>query len=182
MHFVVQFEDLSPVQVAYYGLAMIICSYLRALVSYLNIGKSEVVLQFIDTLMYSLNMSSLPDQNIEKSISQGCLLLCMDYPIPDIRIENCNFTALQLSISPSSNSMVEQCSTTPFFKPLTSLTLISFLSYFTLNDALILSYWLGYHDADKGHYLHEEEIGGWKRIKEGYESGKSANSPAISQY
>ena len=85
MHFVVQLEDLPPIQVAYYGLAMvIICSYLRVLVSYLNIGKSEVVLQFIDTLMYSLNMSSLTDQKIEKSISHGCLLLCMGYHIPDI--------------------------------------------------------------------------------------------------
>ena len=50
-----------------------------------------------------------------------------------------------------------------------------------LSQALILSYWLGYHDADRGHYLHEEEIGAWKRIKEAYESGKSANSDAISQ-
>jgi hypothetical protein len=50
-----------------------------------------------------------------------------------------------------------------------------------LSQALILSYWLGYHDADKGHYLHEEEIGAWKRIKEAYESGKSANSGATSQ-
>lgn len=48
-----------------------------------------------------------------------------------------------------------------------------------LSQVLILCYWLGYHDADKSHYLHEEEIGAWKRIKEAYESGNSANSAAI---
>jgi hypothetical protein len=50
-----------------------------------------------------------------------------------------------------------------------------------LSQALILSYWLGYHDADKGHYLQEEEIGAWKRINEAYENGKLANFAALSQ-
>jgi hypothetical protein len=37
-----------------------------------------------------------------------------------------------------------------------------------LSMTLILCYWLGFHDADKGHELQSEEeggIGAWKRIK-----------------
>jgi hypothetical protein len=44
-----------------------------------------------------------------------------------------------------------------------------------LSQVLVVSYWLGYHDADKGHYLHDEEIGAWKRIKAAYETGKAAH-------
>ena len=44
-----------------------------------------------------------------------------------------------------------------------------------LAQALTVSYWLGYHDVDKGHYLHDEAIGAKKRIIEAYESGKAAN-------
>ena len=43
-----------------------------------------------------------------------------------------------------------------------------------LSQALILSYWLGYHDEDKGHYLHEEEIAAWRRINDAYKKGKNA--------
>lgn len=44
-----------------------------------------------------------------------------------------------------------------------------------LSQMLVVSYWLGYLDADKSHYLHEEEVGALKRIKDAYESGKAAN-------
>jgi hypothetical protein len=44
---------------------------------------------------------------------------------------------------------------------------------------LILCYWLGYHDADKGHELQKKEdegIGARNRIENAYDSGFAANS------
>jgi hypothetical protein len=46
-----------------------------------------------------------------------------------------------------------------------------------LSMALNLCYWLGYHDADKGHELHKEGgIGAWDRIEMAYKDGYAANS------
>jgi hypothetical protein len=43
--------------------------------------------------------------------------------------------------------------------------------------SLILNYWLGFHDASRNHYLHEEPVAAWRRIKEAYDSGKAAHLP-----
>jgi hypothetical protein len=39
---------------------------------------------------------------------------------------------------------------------------------------LILSYWLGWLDASKSHYLDMEPISAWKRIESAYTKGKAA--------
>jgi hypothetical protein len=39
---------------------------------------------------------------------------------------------------------------------------------------LILSYWLGWLDASRTHYLDTEPILAWKRIEEAYSKGKAA--------
>ena len=47
-----------------------------------------------------------------------------------------------------------------------------------LSMTLNLCYWIGYHDADRGHELHKEKAGGigaWDRIVKAYESGIAAN-------
>jgi hypothetical protein len=52
-----------------------------------------------------------------------------------------------------------------------------------LSMTLNLCYWLGYHDADKGHELHKEKeggIGAWDRIDKAYKSGMSANPKSSS--
>ncbi|MPZ08460.1 MAG: hypothetical protein GEU26_18960 [Nitrososphaeraceae archaeon] len=52
-----------------------------------------------------------------------------------------------------------------------------------LSMTLNLCYWLGYHDADKGHELHKEKeggIGAWDRIDKAYKSGKAANPKSSS--
>ncbi|HKG88959.1 MAG TPA: hypothetical protein VKA95_11580 [Nitrososphaeraceae archaeon] len=38
---------------------------------------------------------------------------------------------------------------------------------------LILSYWLGWLDASKSHYLDIEPISAWKRIEEVYNDGRA---------
>jgi hypothetical protein len=38
---------------------------------------------------------------------------------------------------------------------------------------LILSYWLGWLDGRKSHYLHTEPISAWKRIEEAYNNGRA---------
>ena len=40
---------------------------------------------------------------------------------------------------------------------------------------LILSYWLGWLDASRSHYLDTEPISAWKRIEGAYNKGKAAN-------
>jgi hypothetical protein len=48
-----------------------------------------------------------------------------------------------------------------------------------LSMTLVLSYWLGFHDTDKGHQLQKEGeggIGAWDRIEKTYKSGFAANS------
>lgn len=50
-----------------------------------------------------------------------------------------------------------------------------------LSLTLNLCYWLGYHDADKGHELHEVKgggIGAEEMIDKAYKSGKAANPNA----
>jgi hypothetical protein len=37
---------------------------------------------------------------------------------------------------------------------------------------LILSYWLGYHDASRSHHLDTEPVAAWRRTQEGYHKGK----------
>jgi hypothetical protein len=52
-----------------------------------------------------------------------------------------------------------------------------------LSMTLNLCYWLGYHDADKGHELHMEKeggIGAWDRIDKAYKSGMAANPKSSS--
>jgi hypothetical protein len=52
-----------------------------------------------------------------------------------------------------------------------------------LSMALNLCYWLGYHDAEKGHELHKEMeggIGAWDRIDKAYKSGMAANPKSSS--
>lgn len=52
-----------------------------------------------------------------------------------------------------------------------------------LSMTLNLCYWLGYHDADKGHKLHKEKeggIGAWDRIDKAYKSGMAANPKSSS--
>jgi hypothetical protein len=44
-----------------------------------------------------------------------------------------------------------------------------------LSLALIVNYWLGYHDVDKGHCLHDEEIGARGRLNDAYEKGMADN-------
>jgi hypothetical protein len=38
---------------------------------------------------------------------------------------------------------------------------------------LIISYWLGWLDASKTHYLDKEPVSAWKRIEEAYNMGKA---------
>lgn len=52
-----------------------------------------------------------------------------------------------------------------------------------LSMTLNLCYWLGYHDADKGHELHKEKeggIGAWDRIEKAYKGGMAANPKSSS--
>jgi hypothetical protein len=52
-----------------------------------------------------------------------------------------------------------------------------------LSMTLNLCYWIGYHDADRGHELHNEKeggIGAWDRIVKAYESGIAANPKSSS--
>lgn len=47
-----------------------------------------------------------------------------------------------------------------------------------LSMTLNLCYWLGYHDADKGHELHKEKeggIGAWDKIDKAYKSGYASH-------
>jgi hypothetical protein len=38
---------------------------------------------------------------------------------------------------------------------------------------LILSYWLGWLEASKSHYLDKEPVSAWKRIEEAYNKGRA---------